>query len=101
MAMLTDDRLLGLLERWETESDSGRVLAAAELCRDSPELLPEAERLIAILRQFHGLAQPAATTAVELRDQADTSTPPPRGAPSAEGMPAPGARFGRYQIVAE
>ena len=50
--MLTDERLLGLLEHWVAESDAGRSLSVAELCRDCPELLPEAEPAIAVLRQL-------------------------------------------------
>ncbi|HKI33631.1 MAG TPA: protein kinase [Gemmataceae bacterium] len=99
--MLTDDRLLGLLERWVAESDAGRSLSVAELCRDCPELLPEAERQVAVLRQFHALSQPPATTSVEVRDQAETSTNPASGAPPVGTLPVPGARFGRYRIVAE
>ena len=75
--MVTDDRLLGLLERWETERDIGRVLSVAELCRDCPELLHEADAQIAVLRRFHALSEPAATTSIEVRDQAETATTSP------------------------
>ena len=98
--MPTDDRLLGLLERWVAESDAGRSLAVAELCGDCPDLLLEAERQIAVLRQFHALSQPPASTSVELRDQAETSTTP-APAPSPGTLPVSGAMFGRYRIIDE
>src|SRR5262249_60814373 len=101
MAMLTDERLLGLLERWVAESDAGHILSVAELCRDCPELLPEAEPALAVLRQFHALSQTPTSTSVEVRDQAETSAPPASDAPSPATLPGPGARFGRYLILAE
>jgi serine/threonine protein kinase len=101
MAMPADDRLPELLERWVAEADAGRILAVAELCRDCPELLPEAERQIAVLRQFHALSQPATGTSVELRDQAETSTIPAPGPPPPGTLPGPGDGFGRYRIIAE
>src|SRR4051794_1694575 len=100
MAMLTDQRLLGLLEHWVAESDAGRILSVAELCRDCPELIPEAEPALAVLRQFQALAQAPTPTAVEGRDQAETSATPASSAPSPETLPGPGARFGRYEIIA-
>jgi hypothetical protein len=101
MAMLTDDRLLGLLECWEAERGAGRALSAAELCRDCPELLPEAERQIAVLRQFHSLYLPPGTTSVDVRDQAETSTTSAPSACSPRALPDTGAMFGRYRIIAE
>jgi len=108
--MLTDERLYQVLERWAAEADAGRLLLATDLCRDCPDLLPEAERQIAVLRQFHVLARPDATTGVELQAKVDTkSATPPQAADfrslqdlgSLLPLPGPGARFGRYQILAE
>jgi serine/threonine protein kinase len=101
MAMLIDDGLLGLLDRWEAEREAGHILSAADLCGDCAALLPEAERQIAVLRQFHALCQPAAITSLELRDQAETTMLPAPSAPFEEALPLAGARVGRYQIVAE
>jgi serine/threonine protein kinase len=101
MAMLSDDRLLGLLERWEAERHAGRVLSVAELCRDCPELLPEAQRRIAVLRQFHLLSLPPADASVESQDRAESSTVHPQSPALPGTLPAPGTRFGRYQILAE
>ncbi|MBI1916314.1 MAG: protein kinase [Planctomycetes bacterium] len=99
--MLTDERLLGLLERWVAESDAGRLLSVAELCRDCPELIPEAEPALAVLRQFHALSQAPVPTSVEVRDQVETTATPAPSARSPETLPGPGARFGRYEILAE
>jgi hypothetical protein len=101
MAMLIDERLLGLLERWVAEADAGRLLSAGELCRDCPELLPEAERRLAVLRQFRALSRPPSTTPPDLRHEAETQTTPAPAPASAEALPALGTRFGRYRIIAE
>src|SRR5262245_40379680 len=39
-----DPRVASLLARWESLWGSGQDLAAEELCRDCPELLPEVQR---------------------------------------------------------
>jgi hypothetical protein len=98
--MCIDERLYPLLDRWVAEAEAGRLLAVSELCRDCPDLLAEAERQVAVLRQFHHLARPDATTTAECQARAETAsgTPPDR----AQGpLPALGARFGRYRVLAE
>jgi hypothetical protein len=101
MAMLTDDRLLALLERWEAEHEAGLVLSAAELCRDCPGLIPEAERRIEVLRRFHELSQPEASTTIDGEVQTDISTAYSSGDSPSGTLPSPGARFGRYICIAE
>jgi serine/threonine protein kinase len=99
--MLTDDRLYLLLDHWVAEADAGRVLAVADLCQDCPDLLAEAERQIAVLRQFHMLSRPSASTSVELRADQETTDGGPALAPPAGPLPGPGASFARYQILAQ
>jgi serine/threonine protein kinase len=99
--MQTDERLMVLLERWAAEADEGRLLSAAELCRDCPDLLPEAERRIAVLRQFHLLAPPEMSTAVEGEAQRETTDSEPALATSGVALPDIGGRFGRYEVLDE
>jgi serine/threonine protein kinase len=100
-AMPTDERLYPLLDRWVAEADFGRLLPAAELCRDCLDLLPEAERSIAVLHRFHLLAQPVASTSVEVQAQMETTSGERvRDLPSAP-LPDAGVSFGRYQILAQ
>jgi hypothetical protein len=61
---MTDDAALNeLLSLWQREQARGYDLTAVDLCRDCPELAPELERRIRVLRQMDGLARPAAETA--------------------------------------
>jgi serine/threonine protein kinase len=99
--MVADERLYQLLESGVAEADTGRLLSVADLCRDCPDLLPEAERQIAVLRQFHLLARPDATTAVEMQARVDTTSGTLPTGLTQGPLLGPGARFGRYQIVAE
>jgi hypothetical protein len=98
--MRIDERLYPLLERWVAEADAGQLLPAADMCRDCPDLLAEAERQIAVLRQFHVLARPDVNTSAEWQARVDTA---PGTAPKLAVAPLPGrgARFGRYQVLAE
>jgi len=73
--MLTDERLFQVLERWVAEAEAGRLLPVADLCRDCTDLLPEAERQIAVLRRFHVLAR--ATMATTVEPGIDRLPPPP------------------------
>jgi serine/threonine protein kinase len=98
--MQTDDRLSQLVDHWVAEADNGRLLFVADLCRDCPELLPEAERQISVLRQFYLLAQPNTLATMEIAAGQETHS-----GDSADGVPAvpgllPGAVFSRYQILA-
>ncbi|HJZ56959.1 MAG TPA: serine/threonine-protein kinase [Gemmataceae bacterium] len=54
------ERLEELFHLWREEMTArGRELSAAELCRDCPELAPELERRIRIVRRFEALLEPA------------------------------------------
>jgi WD40 repeat protein len=46
-----DDRLDDILDAWLEAFDRGTDLPAAELCRDCPDLIPEVERRVALLRR--------------------------------------------------
>ena len=98
--MPTNERLYSLLDGWLAEAEAGRLLSAGDLCRDYPELLPEAEKQIAVLRQFHVLAQPNAATLVEVQARMDTAAGATRHL-DRESVPCPGAAFGRYRILSE
>src|SRR5262245_51404062 len=52
----TPQRLEGLLLAWLKAYEAGRDLPAAELCQDCPELVPELERQIEILRHKNAFA---------------------------------------------
>lgn len=99
--MQIDERLFPLLDRWVAEADAGRLLPASDLCHDCPDLLCEAERSIAVLRQFYVLARPSATTSVELQARVETTSDAPARDLPQGSLPEPGADFGRYQILAE
>ncbi len=99
--MLTDDRLYQVLESWVAEADTGQLLSVADVCRDYPDLLPEAERQVAVLRQFHALARPDAITTHEFQTKLDTSAGTPSPEPARRLSLSPGTRFGRYEILEE
>ena len=46
------ERISELLLQWDELREQGRHVSVDELCRDCPELLPEAEPAIAVLRQL-------------------------------------------------
>jgi hypothetical protein len=100
-AMLTDERLYQVLERWVAEADAGRMLPVADLCRDCPDLLAEAERQVAVLRQFHVLSRPDAATSAEWQARVDTTPGTPARDAAPGPLPVAGTRFGRYQVLAE
>ncbi len=53
--MLTEDKLDELLDQWEELIDLGERIDLKEICRDSPELLPEFSRRIKILTSMNQL----------------------------------------------
>src|SRR5436309_2733978 len=99
--MRADDRLYQILDRWVAEADSGRLLPVAELCRDCPELIPEAERRVAALRQFHALSRPDAHSTLEVQTKVDTAAGAPPPDHVGKLLLRPGTRFGRYQVLEE
>jgi hypothetical protein len=73
--MSPNDRLEALLDRWQESQARGVTLSAAELCADTPELLPEVSRRLVVLNHFEALrADPVA----------DTPYPPPALTPVPE-----------------
>lgn len=53
--MANQERLNELLLEWEERRDAGRPVSAEELCRPSPELLPELQKRIKALESMDGL----------------------------------------------
>jgi tetratricopeptide (TPR) repeat protein len=80
--MSADPRLSTLLDRWQQSQDRGCPLSAEELCRDCPELLPEVQRRIAILKGMARLANGAGET---LAGKPNEEGPAPATAPSRPG----------------
>jgi serine/threonine protein kinase len=99
--MQTDDRIFPLLDRWVAEADAGRLLSVAELCRDCADLLPQVDQEIAVLRRFHVLARPSASTPLEQPATVERTLDESGRDASPGPLPAPGGNFGRYQIIAE
>jgi hypothetical protein len=105
--MHADDQLDALLDAWQEALARGLDRTPAELCRDTPELLPELERRLAVLGRFEALRgdevaataerPPAGTTT--LPDAPATQAAPAAARPSA--LPAVGADFDGYRVVAE
>jgi serine/threonine protein kinase len=56
---MSAERLEELLLRWEELTEAGQGTSAAELCRDCPELIPELQRRIDVLRGFARVAEMA------------------------------------------
>jgi serine/threonine protein kinase/tetratricopeptide (TPR) repeat protein len=50
--MNAESRLDELLSRWHQGQAAGEDLSAAELCRDSPDLLPQLEQRLVVLRRM-------------------------------------------------
>jgi serine/threonine protein kinase len=99
--METAKRLEPLLDRWLAEADAGRLLSAAELCGECPELLPEVEQEIAVLQRFHVLARP--DTSINVQRETTPEAAAQDSAPDVpqESLLRPGNTFGRYEILAE
>jgi WD40 repeat protein len=78
-----DGRLDSVLDAWQEAFDRGEDLPAADLCRDFPDLLPEAERRIDVLRRMTRLHRPA--------DPGVTASRPPKAGTStlSDGRPLP------------
>jgi WD40 repeat protein/Flp pilus assembly protein TadD len=91
--MESDDRLDDILDAWQEAFDRGNDILPAELCRDCPDLIPEVERRVALLRQLAGLhrqTDAAATASVGDPDVGSTATggaPGPTDVPPVDGPP--------------
>jgi serine/threonine-protein kinase len=55
---IPSDRLEGMVLAWQEGYERGRDTPAGDLCRDCPELTPELERRIDLLRRFEALMGP-------------------------------------------
>jgi hypothetical protein len=105
--MRSDEQLDALVDHWQEAAVAGVGLTPAELCRDTPELLPELERRLAVLGRFEALRSDEVAATVERPSAAATTLPdapatqaaPPAARPSA--LPVVGAGFDGYLIVAE
>src|SRR5262245_20561187 len=60
--MVDEARLSELLLRWQEHHEQGRPITAAALCHDCPDLLPELERRIGMLRAMDQVMQSGNTT---------------------------------------
>jgi serine/threonine protein kinase/Tfp pilus assembly protein PilF len=72
--MNSESRLDELLSRWHEGQAAGEDLSAAELCRDSPDLLPQLEQRLVVLRRMGQL--------FETNDLLATSVQKPPAPPS-------------------
>jgi tRNA A-37 threonylcarbamoyl transferase component Bud32 len=84
-----NDRLDDILDVWQEAFASGTDLTASDLCRDCPELLPEVERHIALLRRVERLNDPpdGATLSHHGPADAETATHDGKHAPLSAGAP--------------
>ena len=88
------DRLLDLLERWQSLERQGQSVSAADVCTDCPELTEELERLARFARQLETLA---ADTSAGSTDA--PASMPTHDLPRAESTAAPTtAPVDRYLI---
>ena len=94
--MAVDPRLAPLLSQWHALMARGEQTGAATLCRDCPDLVPELERQIELLRRFEGIAPPP-TDRTPATDAGGTPTLP--GVPLADSCPAP--PIPGFQILSE
>jgi hypothetical protein len=85
----TADRLDVILDEWQAAYEAGRDVPAAELCRDHPDLVPEVERRIAVLRRAADLARPSVR---------DPGSAPTGSYDRGDTLALPG-RVGGYRVV--
>ena len=55
----SNDKIQGLLERWDDLRKQGKELSAEELCEDCPELIDEARNRIKALKATNWLEKPS------------------------------------------
>jgi WD40 repeat protein len=84
--MNTETHLEELLSLWQQGYAAGQDLSAAELCRHSPELLPELEQRIAVLRHMQQLlhTQDLLATSVQPSSAPRQAPAPPPALPGYE-----------------
>ena len=64
-----NERLEGLLERWEAAAAGGVRIPTNELCPDDPELEAELARRVAVLRRMGELVLPRERTGTACEDR--------------------------------
>lgn len=69
--MTEEDKIADMLLTWEEAREGGRVVAAEELCRESPELLDAVLERIRLLENAGWLREPAPAVAEKPRTLAD------------------------------
>jgi hypothetical protein len=105
--MPADDQLEALLDRWQAAEIAGVALTPADLCRDTPDLLPEFQQCLMLLCRFEALrSDDVASTLIRPPAAATTLPDPPatHGATQAarpSALPGIGEEFDGYRIVAE
>ncbi len=99
--MNRNDLLAELLDCWQDALARGAPVALESLCHNTPELLPELSRRVAILRRFEALRADSAAETKDLNRGA-TGKGPQLPSPPAElpALPMAGEEFGGYRIVA-
>jgi serine/threonine-protein kinase len=96
--MPTPPNLHDLLDRWEELRDRGQNPSAPDLCRETPELLPELQKAIAVLQAMDQVLNPGAS-ALPGPDE-PTPLPPARPRPRLPGYELHGTpRRGRLTKV--
>ena len=70
------DRVLDLLEHWQTLQRQGQTVSAAVVCTDCPELTEEMERLVRFARQVETLAADTTNRSTDAPDFLPTLSPP-------------------------
>jgi tetratricopeptide (TPR) repeat protein/tRNA A-37 threonylcarbamoyl transferase component Bud32 len=82
---MMEDRLDRLLSAWQEQRRQGRDVAAAELCRDCPELLAELGRRLEAARRKEGPAGVTAATVCDGPPDPHATNPPLSPGPDAGG----------------
>ncbi|HJZ57190.1 MAG TPA: protein kinase, partial [Gemmataceae bacterium] len=95
-----EERLEEILDAWQEAFDRGTDLPAAELCRGCPDLLPEVERRVAVIRRMARLnarATPDPTVSAAPGDNRDgPGVAVPHSLSIAEDV---GSRIGPYKLL--
>jgi serine/threonine protein kinase len=106
-AMPADDRLEALLDRWHDAQADGVALTPAELCKETPDLLPEFQRYLLVLNRFEALRSDEVVATLDRPSATTTTLPDPLpthgSKPPAQPLtlPAIGDEFDGYRIVTE
>lgn len=77
---MTENNLDDLLDTWQAAYDTGRDIPVGELCRECPELAPEVQRRLEVLRRGARLVGHSSESSADLTGSlhGDTAPLPPR-----------------------